>query len=349
MLDKDKIGTIITAFVLYVFGIRYLLVSIIRSIIYVRLGFIPSLIIACVFSLAVWLPVLKFNSMTDEKEDFDGSLAMATLLPVIIAFTIWCLLILFRLSFIPSLIIACINALAVWNLIMIGMSKSVKKRELRKTQTLQRFFQKVEKIAENYKNELALERSHLIYKDAYGNEQDDKWEKKGIAYFIDNVLLNKLSFDEKALYKEYSFKVQMMINDVARRAEIEIKSTSRFDESMSGVEFEKYCSDILSRNGWDVNNTKKTGDQGVDIIASQEGVEIAIQCKKSKNAVGNKAIQEIVAGARYYSIANSIVVTNSYYTKSAKNLAKINGVYLLHYNELKELFDTLTNSSDLEY
>ena len=67
---------------------------------------------------------------------------------------------------------------------------------------------------------------------------------------------------------------------------------------MSGEEFESFCAKVLQDNGFEnVNMTKASGDQGVDIIAFKDGVRYAIQCKRYSNSVGNKAVQEVIAGA----------------------------------------------------
>ena len=69
-----------------------------------------------------------------------------------------------------------------------------------------------------------------------------------------------------------------------------------FRENMSENEYEKYCKYILEQRGWTVNLTSKSGDQGVDLIASKEYLKVCIQCKRYSKPVGNKAVQEIFAG-----------------------------------------------------
>ena len=63
-----------------------------------------------------------------------------------------------------------------------------------------------------------------------------------------------------------------------------------FRENMSGDEYEKYCKYILEQRGWEVNITPKSGDQGVDLIASKEYLKVCIQCKRYSKPVGNKAV-----------------------------------------------------------
>jgi restriction system protein len=52
--------------------------------------------------------------------------------------------------------------------------------------------------------------------------------------------------------------------------------------------------------------------------------------------VSNKAIQEVVAGMKYYDLKKGIVVTNNYFTKSAIELGNSNDVVLWDRVILKE-------------
>lgn len=58
-------------------------------------------------------------------------------------------------------------------------------------------------------------------------------------------------------------------------------------DRMNGWEFEEYVAELLVRNGYhNVEVTKGSGDQGVDILAQKDDVSYAIQCKhyESKNS-----------------------------------------------------------------
>lgn len=92
---------------------------------------------------------------------------------------------------------------------------------------------------------------------------------------------------------------------------------------MNGHEFEYRCADILRRKGYhNVVVTKASGDQGVDITAYKGLVKYAVQCKYYSSPVGNKAVQEVYAGGKYYDCDRYIVMTNNTFTKSAKEAAK---------------------------
>ena len=63
---------------------------------------------------------------------------------------------------------------------------------------------------------------------------------------------------------------------------------------MDGYAFEHFCADVLTKSGYqNVQVTRGSGDQGVDIISERDGIKYAVQCKNYSQPVGNKAVQEI--------------------------------------------------------
>lgn len=97
-----------------------------------------------------------------------------------------------------------------------------------------------------------------------------------------------------------------------------------------GFLYEKKVARYLRWHGyWNVTVTKASGDSGVDIVARKGLRKYAIQCKHYSNPVGVHAVQEVVAGKKAYGCSKAMVVTNSTFTKAAKELAETNGVILL--------------------
>ena len=56
-----------------------------------------------------------------------------------------------------------------------------------------------------------------------------------------------------------------------------------------------------------------------------------------ESPVGNKAVQEIVAGRAHEQAHHGVVVTNNRYTSAAEQLAAANGIMLLHFRDLVNL------------
>ena len=63
---------------------------------------------------------------------------------------------------------------------------------------------------------------------------------------------------------------------------IDLIHTESFDNDFIGsdpIAYEVWCADQLIKSGWSVRLTKRTGDQGIDIVAERDVVKIGIQCK----------------------------------------------------------------------
>lgn len=100
-------------------------------------------------------------------------------------------------------------------------------------------------------------------------------------------------------------------------------------DAMDGREFEKFCGALLERCGYqNVFVTRASGDQGVDIIAYKNNIRYAFQCKRYDGKVSNSAVQQVRAGQDMYSCFRAVVITNSYFTRGAKDLARVSGVEL---------------------
>ena len=115
---------------------------------------------------------------------------------------------------------------------------------------------------------------------------------------------------------------------------------------MDGHNFEYYCAELLRKNGFEnVEVTKGSGDQGIDIIAYKDGIKYGIQCKCYASDIGNKAVQEAFSGKTFYNCHVAAVLTNRYFTASAKELAEKNGVLLWDRDKLNRMIEKQDLSS----
>ena len=127
-----------------------------------------------------------------------------------------------------------------------------------------------------------------------------------------------------------------MIKNLEEILDQESKDIS-YDDDMDPYEYEELCASLLRKSGWDAKVTKSSGDQGVDVLATKKKIKLIIQCKRFSKPVGNKAVQEVVAGIQYYSGTKGVVVAPNGFTTSAKQLANANNVLLIHHSEIKTL------------
>lgn len=99
-------------------------------------------------------------------------------------------------------------------------------------------------------------------------------------------------------------------------------------DKMTGKDFEHYLKVRFERLGFQVTLTKDSGDYGADLILKDRHSIIAVQAKRYHSYVGIKAVQEVIGSMAYYGASKCLVVTNSYYTKNARQLALANDVVL---------------------
>lgn len=151
-------------------------------------------------------------------------------------------------------------------------------------------------------------------------------------------------------YNKFSENVKHELLDIQEKEKIEgllnykqsnmIYSIDTLD-LMSGQQFESFVTYLFNRLGYKATTTKLSGDQGIDVIAVKGKTKIAIQTKCYSRPVGNHAVMEAVAGAKYYKADKVMVVTNNTFTKSARELSESNGVILWDRNILKEKLEQI--------
>lgn len=185
-------------------------------------------------------------------------------------------------------------------------------------------------------DQLARSRAQLVRPDAYGKPILDKWivEKN---YFINQHIAPSLTIQEQAILGRERAEITQVISQRIEQVAQYRAVFETFSDRMTPVEFESFCAEQLRRTGWDAHVTRQSRDQGVDVIAEKDGLRIVLQCKLYSNPVGNKAVQEAVAGKAFERAKYCAVVSNSSYTSAAEQLASTNGVLLLHYSELKRI------------
>ncbi|PGR92359.1 restriction endonuclease [Bacillus pseudomycoides] len=118
------------------------------------------------------------------------------------------------------------------------------------------------------------------------------------------------------------------------------KSGIRYIDKMDGFQFEVYLKALFRELGYRPEVTKRSCDYGVDVILKGRN-RIVIQAKRYgiKNRVGIRAVQEVYAGKAYYKADEAWIVTNSFYTKQAEELAKACQVKLIDRFELQNLIN----------
>lgn len=173
---------------------------------------------------------------------------------------------------------------------------------------------------------------------------------KSFDKILDELLKKKMELANASLYP--TDQIEVTRNDL--ESKIFGEQTSKANDchiteddvrTMNEYLFESFVAVLYTKLGFNCKVTPKSGDKGVDVLVYGTG-NIAIQCKHGKTSVGNDAIQEVVAGAKYYESKENVifktsVVSNSYFSTQAKDLAKANNVELIDGKALNSKLSTV--------
>jgi restriction system protein len=108
-------------------------------------------------------------------------------------------------------------------------------------------------------------------------------------------------------------------------------------DAMDGIRFEYYLKELYLSRGYAAEVTRASGDYGGDLVLTKDGKKVVVQAKRHSKDVGIKAVQEVMGAKSYYSADDAWVVSNSYFTKAAKELAQKGKITLVDREQLIDL------------
>jgi restriction endonuclease Mrr len=133
------------------------------------------------------------------------------------------------------------------------------------------------------------------------------------AQEIADVIVKKIELEETEKKRAQQLKVERRAQEERARAAaarikrehiraekqklFEAQQRLEYWDELDGHDFEREFADLLRRNGWVANETRKSGDAGIDIEAKDlEGLSVVIECKRWKQGskVGRRGRSEII-------------------------------------------------------
>ena len=111
-------------------------------------------------------------------------------------------------------------------------------------------------------------------------------------------------------------------------------------DNMSGLEFEHFVARLLPSQGYRHIRFTEHYDFGVDIIAEKAGLLWGIQVKRLSSQVKMAAVRQAVTALKHYRCDRAMVITNSDFSSSAKELAISNNCLLIDRQELMQWLDS---------
>lgn len=123
----------------------------------------------------------------------------------------------------------------------------------------------------------------------------------------------------------------------ARLFAVDSPMTMQEIDQLGGPEFEGFLKRLFENMGYQVEQTKLSGDQGADLVLTKFGEKIVVQAKRYSGTVGNGAVQEVLGAISHYRADRGMVVTNNFFSKPAQELAHSNGIELIDRQRLDRL------------
>jgi tetratricopeptide (TPR) repeat protein len=138
--------------------------------------------------------------------------------------------------------------------------------------------------------------------------------------------------------------------EAAARAELLSLASARegareilpLDKDKTGLAFEEKCHRLIRAMGFHAETTKRTGDGGIDIIATSTQPllrgQYVIQCKDWSNPVGEPPLRDLYGVVVSMRANKGILITSSTFTKAAQLFAQDKQLELIDGEQLDKLY-----------
>ena len=141
--------------------------------------------------------------------------------------------------------------------------------------------------------------------------------------------------------------VRLKIKSQGIKKKTSAAKTKNSDDSqlntLSGIEFENICQDLLEKMGFSTERTKASGDGGIDIIAYNDQALISgkyiIQCKRYVGSVGEPIIRDLYGVITSERANKGILMTTGHFTKHAISFAQGKPLELIDGAKMQELIE----------
>lgn len=121
-------------------------------------------------------------------------------------------------------------------------------------------------------------------------------------------------------YKQYKAQCVRYRNDLAAWVRTQRDWWLRLD----GRTFEVEAGSVFVGRGYTVRRVGGSGDQGVDLLLTKDGVTIAVQCKAHRNPVGPAAIRDLYGAMTHHGHRQAWIVSTQVSHGAPKPSLRVN-------------------------
>jgi len=122
-----------------------------------------------------------------------------------------------------------------------------------------------------------------------------------------------------------------------------LKTQKDYWKSLNGKEFEKELANIYDMHGYTVDLTPSTGDQGIDLILSKNGIRKIVQCKAHSKPVGPATVRDLYGTLIASKAHSAILASTSGFTKGVYSFVNGKRIELISLDNIIELAEEVIN------
>jgi len=107
-------------------------------------------------------------------------------------------------------------------------------------------------------------------------------------------------------------------------------------QAMDPIAFEKYVGSLFARQGYRVEDTQASADEGIDLIVRQGRRMAVVQCKRYQGSVGQPVVRDLYGVMLHTKANEAYLVTTGSVTLAARRWAEGKPIHLVDQHRLVE-------------
>lgn len=120
----------------------------------------------------------------------------------------------------------------------------------------------------------------------------------------------------------------------------------RYWKSLKGAKFERALARLYTDMGYSVEQTKGSGDEGIDLILRKNNKEIIVQCKGHEKPIGVGAVRDLYGVMMHSGAERAVLACPTGFTDGVRKFANGKPIDLLAAKELVEMAESVRNDKN---
>ena len=112
-----------------------------------------------------------------------------------------------------------------------------------------------------------------------------------------------------------------------------IKSLEQM-QALEPIDFEWYCAWLYQKEGYAVEDTKTSGDEGIDLLLKKGGKKVVVQCKRYSGNVGQPVVRDLYGAMFHVAATEAHLCTTGRISRQAEQWAAGKPIELIDGNDM---------------